>query len=944
MQSENHNSNAPAPPVIVDQDFERFIPLAVVHHHQQQQQQSHFVPVTVSIKTKVGTHLNSPYADKNHHHRLSDNGAGSSDNNNKPTAKTLSTFFSAAQFVGKSASDHPRGDLEEVHEFIDRKVTLPITFQRISLGGDDRDHHHTFAAPLSGGSCSRGKNSLEELSEDSGYCGEHSLGQLVQLNAAIESSRAADVQINNKLTRDHRSASSSSSSASSSSSSFSIATATTNLNAAKAATTEKVYDEEGEEQQLRGLKITAENRERYSQNHNQDYEEEEDEEVDMVRQRGSVAVSTVGALPRIDDCDENEEEQDEGEEGTSPVESSKNTRENKRFLRRKNRSAHFPFGRKRKLGACQRIASRSLPNIFLNQVTPTAADYDQSDSPAVCCTGGFSGRSSSSAAGEKDTVKCAGVDSEDLLSDEFLKVNSFPEGLNYLLSGSFSDNEDGAGSDGAEGDSDPGDCYDFEECQEFFSNDYYFMQHGEADGSCGFVGGGGATDYFYPEIGGGSTISSKNLDLNQLLGASSASSSSSINRSFSCRTAEPAVLQHQTKAGILSASYSNLTALDYSAPSPSAHGRLFTKMDKRSGSGSGARPTIANPEITLLDELSFNFDKNLSIINDRCGNFEPLIEDEDGEVEEQEQEEYGAIIGILNIKKPPKPPPRRYRKGDSMENLRVPGESCSVTGGSSKASSRESLTFDRDPTNLVTCYAASLERCNFDTLDQPQPMNYHRSSASSLQNQQEHLMTTTQNSHQSQSVNKELVVSTPNLSIRRDLQVFNDDALSLENKSRTMGILNVSSRGSLYKEVSFHPIVSEISWRHEKQSEDDSLSEDSLDDGQHDAGNDSDVESDGGKYRDDAEEDYFGLKKIENFKDLDLTSPSGKSSSTPALLTTGEPVPSRQIITIKKTIILTPVSGVMDLIRVKENFVFKWNFVGGVILRAILVDLSGTIK
>lgn len=769
LQNDSFSSSSPLLPVLVDQDFERFIPLA-----QLQLQHQNLNPVTVSIKTKVL--LPTPYSllaatasssldgcsvvsptDKHHPRLIANHGATSK--------STLSTFFSPATFVKDRAPLHR---------------DKPSTFER-----------------------TRGKSSQEELSEDSGYCGDHS-----QSIGSAEG--GGDISSKQSACSDELDC--------------------TSLQAERVA--------EDEEDAGGRLKIATdyESRERHlpTSTGAGDHEPQQ------------VGMADCGGLTCIDDCADEE------------VESRAiNTRENKRTQHRKR---NIPFGiQKKNLGGCQRMipTSRSLPNIFLNQTTcDEAADNCNSIS------------SSAPATHKGDHL----VDSDDF------KVNSFPEGLNYLLSGvcgSYSDEDVVSGESEGEG------SRDFEECPEY---GYYFLHHDHQE-----------EDFLHrdTDIFGG-TIASKNLDLNQFV--------------------VPAahVLQQQSRAGVLSASYSNLTSLDYSATPTRL---LFSKMDlkRTGGGGSVPRPTIANPEITLLDEVSFNFDKNLSIINDRCGNFEPLIEDKDGE--EEEMAEAAMVIGILNIKKPPKPPPRRYnRTGDSLENLKVPSTSKSC----SNASSRESLTFDRDPTNLVTCYAASLERCNFPTMDQP--ILHHRSTASlqvgglvsgsDVDLGDASVAIAKETRHE-----KEMVVSTPNLSMRvgRELQVFNGN-MSADCKSRTVGSI-LNSRNSL-KEVSFHPIVSEISWRHE-EIETDSLSEDSLngdpeDECQENRGSDSDVESDGGQYRD--EEDYFGLKKNENFKDLDLASASTvqKCKSTPVLsgtcVTPSVDYGQRQIITIKKTIILTPVS------------------------------------
>lgn len=825
----NHSTQSAAAghsiPVIVDQDFERFIPLQQQQLLAQNQLQHHLLPVTVSIKTKVSSLDNNSVVSATDKHQYRHNNGGAA-------ASTLSTFSNPSTFTATTTN-------RESQLRSGGGISRTSTFERIA-SSEERDHERF--------SSFRGKSSQEELSEDSGYCG----GDLSQLQS-IGSSTSDNFSSKQSASSDELDCSL--------------------IHTEKVGEEEEVDDEEVDRE--RGLKITGK-RERRSPNNNE--EVEDDDRGDAIS-RGVEHQVGCGGLSRS--CIDEQEEEDDDD----VMEVAINIRENKRNPRRKK---NIPFGIKKKmlLGGCQRIASRSLPNIFLNH---TASADQRHQSAAQQCSG-------ESVAGAPKGDQTASVGEE-----EFLKVNSFPEGLNYLLSGSYSDSEGDAEEDSDE-------CMDFEENQEFFSNDYYYLQDNH--------GAGAGEDFFFQDtVTFGGTIAAKNIDLNQFV--VSPQNSRGGGGGGGARYQSPPdphqVLQQQSRAGILSASYSNLTALDYSEGSPT---RLFTKMDSGSNSKrSAARPTIANPEITLLDEISFNFDKNLSIINDRCGNFEPLIEDEHGEEEEEADAEMAPVIGILNIKRPPKPPPRRYRKGDSAENLTVPKAAAAAT--SSNASSRESLTFDRDPTNLITCYAASLERCNFQTLDQPTtlPPFCRNGSATSLQQPMEVV-----GPKAAAGGHKEMVVSTPNLSNRQEMQIFGID---IDDKARTIG--NVSSRGSLYKEVSFNPIVSEISWRQHDEMQADSLSEDSLN-GDH--GSDSDEESDGGKYREEAE-DYFGLKKNENFKDLDLTDASQKSVSPPVLATTAavadipvDTCPSAlQTITIRKTnIILTPVSTNGFSITCRINF------------------------
>lgn len=815
---------------VLDQAFERFIPL----QQQQQQQQLHFAPVTVSIQTKTYTTPATTASSLNNK---------SSIVNDKHQQiivpnSSLSTFSNRATFTAVAGNG------------TEGVVVGDSSILRF-----------------------RGKNSQEELSEDSGYC-DHSQLQSIgsdelfgenckllhsstdELLDGGEEEEADECMLMVMRRRIHPEQEDK----------LKIVTEEYLLNS---------YNDEGEDDDddWAAAAVGA-------------MEEEEHEQLQMMRQ--------------FDGARGEEMEVDINNKRNSPPTATRNNN--------KKKSISYGGGaggvrRKVLLGRCQRIASRSLPNIFLNQ-TQTEVVVGDGDTVKTSAAAAFGSQRrdsrGDSAVIKKDQLPEVKVnsnvdddDDEEELGDEFLKVNSFPEGLNYLLSGcagSYSDDDQGDG----EG--------DYEECQEFFSNEYYYD---------GVVTSG--------ECGG--TISSKNLDLHDFI--------SSPSRGGSASLLFHSTPDQQSRAGVLTASYSNLTALDYSQTSPS---KLFLKMDNGKRSGSGGRPTIANPEITLMDEISFNFDKNLSIINDRCGNFEPLIEDEDGEVEEA-KEEAAAVLGILNIRRPPKPPPRRFqRKGGrlksdshSMENLQVPMQSQEVL---SKMSS-ESLTFDRDPTNLTTCYAASLERCNFETMDQPvmTMMSTFNRNVSACSLQQPETMLLKEGNSGKNIICKEMVVSTPNLSLRDPRQMLCGKEMCADNKAQT--IANVYSRNSLYKEVSFHPIVAEISWRQEDEDDDDdeddmepdSLSEDSLN-GEEDkrvceSAVDSELEDDVEK-EEEEDDDYFGLKRDEHFKDLDLTD-HGKQEKE-RVVAAAEPV----TITIRKTIILTPKVSVerrCDNVLVEINWV-----------------------
>lgn len=513
MQNDSHSFSSSSPllniglgsntaPVLVDQDFERFTPLLAVQH---------LAPVTVSIKTKVANTC-TPYpllATASSRDGFVVSCSTPTDKhqqqliaNNGAVAGTLSTFFNPATFAVSVAN---RPSESQLMSNSSSNKTTTSTFERIASESlaSERVSRNQFARL-------RGKSSQEELSEDSGYAESKQSACSDELDCT---SLPAVRHDDSDATEDH------------------------------------LHE--------RGLKIAPifMNRERHSQNtcneHGGDTE---------IRGGGGGGVGEQHQHPRArdgcggmtsidDDCDE-----------VDAMEVSINTRENKRTQQHQQRRRNIPFGikKKLKLGGCQRIASRSLPNIFLNQ---TAGDGEANSSADYCTA--TSSSETGTPKGDLGVVVIAVASGSDRehLSDEFLKVNSFPDGLNYLLSGVSGSYSDDGHEDGEE-DSDGGECNrDFDECQ-FFSNDYYFLHdHGDDN------------DFFHydTDVFGG-TIASKNLDLNQFV-----TSNNSAARPFQS-TPEPHVLQQQSRAGILSASYSNLTALDYSE-SPT---RLFSnKMDRK---------------------------------------------------------------------------------------------------------------------------------------------------------------------------------------------------------------------------------------------------------------------------------------------------------------------------------------------------------------------------
>lgn len=283
---------------------------------------------------------------------------------------------------------------------------------------------------------------------------------------------------------------------------------------------------------------------------------------------------------------------------------------------------------------------------------------------------------------------------------------------------------------------------------------------------------------------------------------------------------------------IINSSYNNLTILNYSGRSSSSSSfssQLRMMADKakrhsnassRSGSGEFSRCNF------LLDEISAHFDRNLSILNDKDENSDSGLLTKDWFTETKDD----------TSPKAPQPPPRKLKS--PTEEVKRPARSVeklaklslappSPNGDELESSPNTSLSFDRDPTNLKTCYADSLERCNFDIGD----------SASSITETVNRSVITaafTPPKH-STPLKRDMVVSTPNLFLHKNDPVDDDlrQVSSTHNSlnplpqtdgmaEKTKGILADGSRNSLGKgvSVSFYPFVSEISWREQSSNED----------------------------------------------------------------------------------------------------------------------------
>uniref|UniRef100_A0A182NUM1 Uncharacterized protein n=1 Tax=Anopheles dirus TaxID=7168 RepID=A0A182NUM1_9DIPT len=233
---------------------------------------------------------------------------------------------------------------------------------------------------------------------------------------------------------------------------------------------------------------------------------------------------------------------------------------------------------------------------------------------------------------------------------------------------------------------------------------------------------------------------------------------------------------------------------------------------------------------SLLEEMSAHFDRNLSIINDQAEAYEPIA------AFLHEQRSAAASAGIARLlptlTTPPQAPPRRTQiKTNPHHPTQQP-----PTGGSASALKvaaevthhhhHQRRTFDQDPTNLVTCYAASLERCTFDPTE---------SSSTSLHGAVSgELHTNALPRYVPVPKKREFVASTPNLhyyhgAVRDGGEGAVDDGRpdhhnSLRNVAtcRSTGSILAtasSSRCGLSKGVSFCPIVSEIIWKSTGSSE-----------------------------------------------------------------------------------------------------------------------------
>ncbi|XP_049282332.1 uncharacterized protein LOC125763345 isoform X4 [Anopheles funestus] len=234
---------------------------------------------------------------------------------------------------------------------------------------------------------------------------------------------------------------------------------------------------------------------------------------------------------------------------------------------------------------------------------------------------------------------------------------------------------------------------------------------------------------------------------------------------------------------------------------------------------------------SLLEEMSAHFDRNLSIINDQAEAYEPIaafLHEQRSSTNASGSARLHATLGIVT---PPQAPPRRTQ---IKTNPHVPQQSTAspsvppkltvspvttvVTPPPPPGTTRR-RTFDQDPTNLVTCYAASLERCTFDPTESS---TTSLGPASDLHTNGDVVLPR----YVPVPVKREFVASTPNLHYYHgtvaDSEGVEDSRPDHHNSLRnvstcrsTGSILATasSSRCGLSKGVSFCPIVSEIIWK-----------------------------------------------------------------------------------------------------------------------------------
>ncbi|XP_050100186.1 uncharacterized protein LOC126580900 isoform X4 [Anopheles aquasalis] len=262
---------------------------------------------------------------------------------------------------------------------------------------------------------------------------------------------------------------------------------------------------------------------------------------------------------------------------------------------------------------------------------------------------------------------------------------------------------------------------------------------------------------------------------------------------------------------------------------------------------------------SLLEELSAHFDRNLSIINDQAEAYEPIAaflhEQRATTTTVPTRRSPTAVpppppppVRAAPMTSPPPPPPAPQAPPRRTQIKTNPHVAVTTNNQQQQPGLIGRRTFDQDPTNLVTCYAASLERCTFDPTESSSQLNLFSagSRSSGLNATSLHPSraggaaggppSTVNDRYSSYSVKREFVASTPNLNYygadaeqhdRPGGRGTGDETEdhrhnSLRNVSaaafgRSTGILATASTSlskcGLSKGVSFCPIVSEIIWK-----------------------------------------------------------------------------------------------------------------------------------
>lgn len=381
------------------------------------------------------------------------------------------------------------------------------------------------------------------------------------------------------------------------------------------------------------------------------------------------------------------------------------------------------------------------------------------------------------------------------------------------------------------------------------------------------------------------SVASRNLDLRDFdtaTGTTTKKTSHSFGATFEAGAQPPpAVSGKQIK--VINASYSNLTVLDYSGRRPSAaaaaiqtframaeqrkkqqqqHLLLHRHIEENDEDDAQSQHQPLAPQPLqlckgnfLLDEISAHFDRNLSILNDR------------NELSDAATDQLIDQLASASVVQPqparPVAPPRRLSKP-----LATQSASASIID---LQPATYSYTFDRDPTNLVTAYAASLERCNFElntsapnVNEEPQPtaasgsghLQYHQHSQPAHEQhlvpakRREIKVSSTPNlcltettdehhvsaaapatgtspqhrRHQHATAAGESFMQTASTHTSLGALPSSAAAAAASSSASTDGglqgiLATAGSRNSLGKGVSFCPVVSEISWKEQSSEE-----------------------------------------------------------------------------------------------------------------------------